>query len=251
VRSDKSRQFFVTREDTEKILAGCPDIEWRLIVSLARYGGLRTPSETLLLRWGDVLWDQHKLYVRSPKTEHHIGGESRYVPLFPELRSLLLEALDAAEPGAEFVIVKHRRTGANLRTQLLRIMARAGVTPWPKLIQNMRSTRQTELCEQWPEHVVCGWMGNSRIVAREHYLQARDEDFRRAAESTSAAQIPAQQPAEMPCKPPQPDSDRVARIPVFQGISEDCRTSQNPPVGGTRLELVTSCVSSTRSSQLS
>lgn len=66
VKGNKAREFFVSREDTEKILAACPNIEWKLIVSLARFAGLRTPSETLLLRWGDVLWDEHKLFVRIP-----------------------------------------------------------------------------------------------------------------------------------------------------------------------------------------
>jgi integrase len=251
VKGNKAREFFVSREDTEKIIATCPDIEWKLIFALARYGGLRTPSETLLLRWGDVLWDEGKLFVRSPKTEHHPGGESRYVPLFPELKSLLLEALEDAEPGAEFIIVKHRKPGANLRTQLLRIMARAGVKPWPRLFQNLRATRQTELAEHWPEHIVCGWIGNSQVVAREHYLMARDEDFLRAAEPSSAAQNPAQQPAEMRCKAVQNVSGEVAENAVLQGAAADCRTLQNTPLGGRRFELLTSCVSSTRSSQLS
>jgi len=251
VRGNKAREFFVIRADAEKILAACPNIEWRLIFSLARYGGLRTPSETLLLRWGDVLWDEGKLFVRSPKTEHHEGGESRYVPLFPELKSLLLEALEAAEPGAQFVIAKHRKSGANLRTQMLRIMARAGVKPWPRLFQNLRATRQTELAEHWPEHIVCGWIGNSQVVAREHYLMARDEDFLRAAEPDSAAQNPAQQPSVTPCNPVQNGSEEVTENAILQGITADCRNSQSNPLGGTRFELVTSCVSSTRSSQLS
>src|SRR4029077_7758246 len=47
-----SREFFVTREATDKVIAACPDAEWRLIVALSRYGGLRCPSEHLSLRWG-------------------------------------------------------------------------------------------------------------------------------------------------------------------------------------------------------
>jgi hypothetical protein len=70
---------------------------------------------------------------------------------------------------------------SNLRSQLLRIMARAKVKPWPKIFQNLRSTRQTELAEEFPSHVVCGWMGNSRDVAREHYLQVTDQHFAKAA----------------------------------------------------------------------
>ena len=53
-----ARAFYVTREATERIIAACPDAEWRLIVALARYGGLRTPSETFALTWADVDWEQ-------------------------------------------------------------------------------------------------------------------------------------------------------------------------------------------------
>ena len=251
VRGNRAREFFVSRADSEKILAACPNREWRLIFALSRYGGLRTPSETLLLRWVDVNWEQGRLLVRSPKTEHHTGGESRLVPIFPELRPLLLEAFEAAQPGAEFVIGRHRKTGMNLRTHLLRIMARAGVKPWPKLFQNLRSTRQTELAECWPEHVVCAWLGNSRLVAREHYLQVTDEHFRQAAQPEKAAQNPAQQPSADPCNRVQTTPAEATENAVFQGVAEDCRNLQSIKLGGRGLEPLTSCVSSTRSSQLS
>ncbi len=66
-----------------------------------------------------------------------------------------------AEPGAEFVIQRYRSTNANLRTQLERIIRKAGLKPWPKLFHNLRATRQTELEETFPTHVVCEWLGNS------------------------------------------------------------------------------------------
>jgi hypothetical protein len=67
--------------------------------------------------------------VHSPKTEHRPGGESRLVPRFPELLPCLREVFEQAEPGAEYVISKwgYRGAGTNLRTGLLRIMAKAGV----------------------------------------------------------------------------------------------------------------------------
>jgi len=77
---------------------------------------------------------------------------------------------------------RYRRAGMNLRTNFQRIIAKAGLEPWPKLFQNLRATRQTELCEHWPEHVVCAWIGNSQQVARKHYLQVTDEHFERAAQ---------------------------------------------------------------------
>ena len=177
---NKSREFYVTREATEKIIAACPDAEWRLIVALARYGGLRTPSETYALRWGDVDWERQKICVQSPKTEHHAGGESRLIPLFTELRPYLEAVFDAAEPGTEFVVSTHRGGSNNLRTQFQRIVTRAGLMTWPRLFQNLRASRETELAQDHPLHVVVAWLGNSAPIAARHYLQVTEIDFERA-----------------------------------------------------------------------
>ncbi len=127
--------------------------------------------------------------VRSPKTEHHAGGESRIVPLFPELRPYLEEVWEQAEPGTEFVITQYRSTNQHLRSRLLDIIWAAGLKEWPKLFQNMRSTRETELAEQFPMHVVCKWIGNSEPVAAKFYLQVTDDHF------AKAVQNPVQDPA--------------------------------------------------------
>jgi len=197
-QDNKSREYFVTVEETEKIIAACPDAEWRLIVALARYGGLRTPSETFALTWLCVDWERGRVRVLSPKTECHPGREARMMPLFPELRPHLEAVFDQAEPGTTNVISRHRLASANLRTQLLRIMDRAGVKPWPRLFQNMRASRETELARQHPLHVVTAWIGNSAPIAARHYLQVTDADFdaalQRDAESDArATQNPTQQ----------------------------------------------------------
>lgn len=243
VTGNKAREFFVSRQDAEKILAACPNTEWRLIFALARFGGLRTPSETLLLRWEDINWGENKMLVRSPKTEHHPGGESRLVPIFPELSALLTLGLAEAEPGPGYVIAKHRKTGLNLRTYMLKILAKAGVKPWPKLFQNLRSTRQTELAREWPEYIVCAWMGNSRLVAREHYLQVTDEHFRQAAQNPAhAAQKATQYPIachSMPTSENQLESHENADFALCGPEIED---AENVSVGGAGLEPATPCV---------
>jgi hypothetical protein len=50
-KANERRKFFVARDTTSKLLMACPAHEWRLIMALARYGGLRTPSETLRVEW--------------------------------------------------------------------------------------------------------------------------------------------------------------------------------------------------------
>ena len=86
-------------------------------------------------------------------------------------------------PLSSPVITRYRHANANLRTQLRRIIKMAGLKPWSKLFHNLRSTRQTELAEFLPAHVVCAIMGNSMKIADEHYLQVTPEHFRRALQN--------------------------------------------------------------------
>ena len=74
-----------------------------------------------------------------------------------------------------------------MRTQLVRIIKRAGLKQWPKLFQNLRATRETELAEEFPMHVVCDWIGNSEVIAAKHYLQTTDEHFERATQAAQKA----------------------------------------------------------------
>ncbi len=101
VRANPNRLYFVSREDAQRVLDACPDAQWRLLFALSRFGGLRCPSEHLRLRWGDVDWERGRITVHSPKTEHHEGGESRQIPMFPEIRPYLEEVWEQAEPGTE------------------------------------------------------------------------------------------------------------------------------------------------------
>ena len=176
-----NREYFISREESQQVLDACPDAQWRLLFALARFGGLRTPSEPLGLKWGHVDWERNRLTVPSPKTEHHRKGASRTIPLFPELRTQLEACWAEAEDGAEYIITRYREKNANLRTQLQRILSRAGLEPWPKLFHNLRATRQTELAADYPLHVVCAWIGNSATIANQHYLTVTDADYEQAA----------------------------------------------------------------------
>ena len=226
VRRNEKRYYFITHEEAQKVIDACPDAQWRLLFALSRFGGLRCPSEHLGLRWGDVDWERGKITVHSPKTEHHEGGASRQIPLFPELRSYLEEVWEQAEPGTEYVITRYRSRNANLRTQLERIIKWAGLKPWPKLFQNLRATRETELAETYPIQVVCEWIGNTAAVAAKHYLQVTEEHYRQAQESpTSAAQNPTQYTSEMACT----GSQQEMKNPGFAGVCEGLLSITPPP----------------------
>ncbi len=182
------RQRFISPEEVDRLLAVC-NPTWKTIVGLARYGGLRCPSEVLSLRWEDVNWDTGRIVVQSPKTEHHPGKASRTIPLFAELRPILDEAWELAPKGAVYVVAGDHREKANtpggwrncnLRTHFERLVRRAGLTPWPRLFHALRASRETELVKEHPIHVVTTWLGNTPRVAMKHYLQVTDADFEKA-----------------------------------------------------------------------
>ncbi len=180
------RSQFVTRAEIDKAIAVALDVEWELIIALARYGGLRMPSELFPLKWRDINLAAGRMTVTSPKTEHHTSGGSRVCPIFPELRKYFEQQLLSVSEGtgrvagSRNVIEKHRLNSGNLSTQFTRILTKAGVTPWPKLMINLRSSRQTELENTFPTHVVCKWLGNSPQIAHRHYLKVTDSHFDQA-----------------------------------------------------------------------
>jgi len=245
VRPNAERFYFVCRQEAAKVIEACPDTQWRLLFALCRFGGLRCPSEVLALTWGNVNWEHNRIRVPSPKTEHHEGGGSRMIPLFSELRPHLLAAFDEAGEGEEYVITRYRDANANLRTQLHRIIKRAGLEPWPKTFQNLRSTRETELAEDFPMHVVCKWIGNSEPVAAAHYLQLTDEHFERAiGEGPKAAQNAAQKAREVtrniPNLGPDEDAESAGNTRDFQVIPEGSAYFTEGKVTGLGLEPRTS-----------
>ena len=187
VGSNSDRVAFISREDTAKLIDAAPDAQWRLIIALARYGGLRCPSEILALRLDDVNWETGRVLIRSPKTEHHEGKAYRIIPLFPELREHLLQVAEQAEPGTEYFITRYRDPKQNLRTTFQKIIARAGLAPWPKLFQNLRASRATELAKENPPHVAAAWLGHSTLIAQKHYWQVTDADYERASGAANEA----------------------------------------------------------------
>ena len=221
-----ARAHFITREVTEKVIAACPDVEWRLIVALSRYGGLRCPSETQALRWGDIDWDNNRINVPSPKTEHLAGGAFRTIPLFKELRPILEEAFDLAEPGSCYVIDRYRGDNQNLRTQFERILRRAGVRAWERLFHNLRASRETELTSEHPLHVVCSWIGNSAIIAAKHYLQATDDHFAKAT-GVKTEGVVSQEEKEGGAKCGAVGSDSEARNAALHPVARERRQAQN------------------------
>ncbi|MCD4824270.1 MAG: site-specific integrase [Phycisphaerae bacterium] len=239
-RVNVARQRFISCDDIYRVIEACPDTEWRLVFALARFGGLRIPSELLPLTWDDINWAENKFLVHSPKTEHIEGKDVRLVPLFPALLPYLQEAFDQAEPGQKHLITRFRHAGVNLGTQAHRIIVRAGLKPWPKTFQNLRASCETELVEDFPIHVVTAWLGNSPEIAKKHYLQVTEDHFRRAVEkpTQNLAHIPAQHTAERSRSDSQQTTGWDLQVPDFAATCEikeigcgSLRTAPDTPTG--------------------
>lgn len=170
---NRERQHYIDHATTKAILGEC-NTTWATIFGLCRYQGFRCPTEVLALKWSDVNWEQNRLRVESVKTG------LRYCPIFPEMRRLLDTAWEQASEGAIHVVERYRNSEANLRTQLKRIIERAGVVPWEKLFVNLRSSCRTDLQRLYPSHVINSWLGQSTTVAEDHYLQVTDDDWAKA-----------------------------------------------------------------------
>ena len=199
-----ARQRFIGREDVQKLLDHASPT-WRTIIALARFGGLRCPSEVLSLEWRHVDWIRERVTVPSPKTERYDGKESRTIPMFADLREFLDDAYELREPGQTHVIGGNHLAKANgvmgwkncnLRTSFGKLVKRAGLEQWPRLFHNLRSSRETELLETFPVHVVAKWMGHDAKVCLKHYAQTTEDHFARATRGAQSGANAAQNRAQ-------------------------------------------------------
>jgi len=163
---NKARSVFVTMSDYETIFSACRTQEQRTILVLARIGGLRIPSEISRLTWSDILWDIGKIWVSSPKTEHHPGKEGRFIPLWEPIRKELEALFFADEPdGKNDRVFRDRNSSSNLRTRFCKIQIRAGIVPMDKFFTNCRASRSTEVFEKYGAFLESQWIGHTQAVA--------------------------------------------------------------------------------------
>ena len=170
-RVDRQRQLYIQAEQVERLIECMPNWQDRLILGLARFGGLRIPSEILQLRWehvhfGNDLDEPGYLLVENVKTKHHPSVEQfRKVPMFVELQSFLMDASEMRS-SSPFVIhgidqierFRNDPRKLNIRRRFERGFKRAGIERWPKLFHDLRASCQTDLAERFPLHCDVEWL---------------------------------------------------------------------------------------------
>ena len=154
----------------------------------------------------------------------------------------------AFEPSNTRVISIATDAIKNFRTRFTKIVQRAGLKPWPKLFQNLRVTRQTELSDQFPSHVVCESMGNSQPVAIKHHFHTTKEHFAKAANSAAPALQKGAESTRIESQSLAPDKRKT---PVFMGNPTNQGSVIIRRMDDRGLEPLTSTMSTWRSNQLS
>ncbi len=140
--------------------------ELRLAVRLARYAGLRMPSEIRNMRFSD--FGKIGFFVHdNSKTGR------REVPFFHQLRPDF-EILKHKKGKDDFVFSRQIVVAENLRSRFETLIRRAGFEPWPRLFNNLRASRVTELDEEgYNAKTLDSIFGNTEAIRNRHYVGFR------------------------------------------------------------------------------
>ena len=143
VGSNPARMMMVPSEWIEHLIRETTCEDWKIILAFCRYAGMRS-HEARIQRWDDVDLVKGRMLIRSNKSP-----AVRTCPIFPELRAHLMRAKEMA-PSTATMIQTRYTPEANPCTTLRKMIVKAGLKPWPKLFQNLRATRETELLAKYP-----------------------------------------------------------------------------------------------------
>ena len=188
---------YISRDFFEEILVVLP-APWQMLVALGRLGGLRCPSEGLLVRWKDVHLDGVPgLDVSSPKTKSR-GKPWRRIPVCPRLVEILRSLKpEGCSPDDYLVNLPAYRTdrergwhGVNVRQQFNRHLESGGIGKIKAAFKVFRSSCLTDWAKDHPIHVVAKWGGNTVAVAAKHYLTLVDHDWLKATTPNPVATSP-------------------------------------------------------------
>lgn len=176
------KKEFIAPARFEELLAEFTDPQERCVLGLARWSGLRVPSELAIVRSG-VDWERKRLTIPdSKRTRRSSRGPPQYrvTPIFPEL-SPFLESVwqQHMEAGPEDYLLPDIVGSGAFVACVRRTCDRIGIK-WPRLFHSLRATRQTELIARFDVHAACEWIGNSPAVASKFYELITDDKWKEA-----------------------------------------------------------------------
>lgn len=189
---NRDKDFYVTTEMVDRLLAASDDVQLSAIISIVRFGGLRCPSEVKPFQLSQVDWDNGRLVAFSPKTKDY-GHDRRTVPLDQRVR----EALGKL-PHVGLAFPKYQRSHSNTTAALKRLCAKAGVAWWDRPFDNMRASCITDWIRtywtpgsRYTVMDIAEWAGHDPKTMLKHYAQVRQEDGAKQASFNAHAAVSA------------------------------------------------------------
>jgi len=162
-----AKEYYVDDERVQEVLAACPTQEWRAVVVLWRYAGLRA-AEPLGLTRDMIDYTKKRLTVYSPKTERYVGHSHRYVPMEKRVEQELIP-LTALASGGDERIIKYTRH--YLDSGFRKLMRESNIPAWPKIRQNLRISCENDwIAKGVPAHVAAAWLGHGTGTQERYYL---------------------------------------------------------------------------------
>ena len=172
--ANKERQYYLSMDEANKILAFMPNKEYRLLFACWRFAGMRK-MEPFVLKPNAFDMEKRIVTIQSPKTEAK-GKPFRRAPIIDPLYNVLRE-------GHEYPFFPNLAKKEPYRVFLAELV-RNGYSVYPRLIQNLRASFENDLVASGlPSHVVADWVGHTVDVQERHYLQVSAEYFDRAIKS--------------------------------------------------------------------
>ena len=186
----------MTVEQANQVLETLTCNQHRLFFSLARFGGLRMPSETHNLRWSHLDFDEKTLSILPVKA----NVKRRTMPLWPEIYDLAWEEFKCwqdSDRSDDYVIHRHRtinRDGNSvISTKIVQHMktvyTKIGLQWFHKPMQNLRTSCENDLRRILPEGQLTEFMGHTVKIAQDHYQKTTPEeylDFAKISRNTNA-----------------------------------------------------------------
>lgn len=155
-----------------------PEIQCGL--AIARWSGVRVPSELQTLTIASVDWDASRLHIVDSKRSRRAARAPpvvRETPLFPELVPYLRKIWPAdGSPTDPLLPSIAADGGAAFVRECKEARDQCGLE-WPRLFTSVRATRESELIHRFDVHTACEWIGNSPAVAAKFYQQITAETW--------------------------------------------------------------------------
>ena len=165
---------YVDKKKFTRLIAACPDQDWRIFLGLCRLAALRR-NESLYLPSDRI--QRKRLQVIADRQWRPKDKDARWVPICPELRKILSKAPKGRLVGD--------LTNGKIRKQFPLILRKARVKPYDKPFQSMRKSCIRDWSMKHPVHVVRQWSGHSSLdVMDKYYLQVPGSEYDRAAKES-------------------------------------------------------------------